>query len=152
MGHDCIVGSNAVLVAPGLEGLLKDEVVIGVIGNHDILVARTCFDGKAAGIVRVKLADGEDPDEDLIGRGFGGGDWWRRGDGGLGLGRTDVLALLGEMTHDGLVRVGEVTCCIGVGKAIKGVTIAGLDGIQPCLLDWKSQACMVESDKSSHAG
>ncbi len=62
-----------------------------------------CFDGEAAGIVSVELADGEDPDEDLIGRGFEGGGWWRRGDGGLGLGRTDVLALLGKMTHDGLV-------------------------------------------------
>ncbi len=83
------------LVTPGLESLLNNEVAIGVIGNHDILVARrTCFAGEGAGIVCVELADGEDPDEDLIGRG-GGGDWWRQGDGGLGLGRTDVLALLG---------------------------------------------------------
>ncbi len=64
------------LVAPGLEGLLKDEVAIGVISNHDILVARTCFDREAAGIVRVEFADGDNSDEDLIGRGFGSGDWW----------------------------------------------------------------------------
>jgi hypothetical protein len=74
-----------------------------VIGNHDILVTRPCFDGEAAGIVRVEFADGDDPDKDLIGRGFGYGDWWGQGNGDLGLGRTDVLALLGKMTQDGLV-------------------------------------------------
>ena len=151
-GHDGIVGSNAVLVTPGLEGLLKDEVAISMIGNHDILVARPCFDGEVAGIVCVEFADGDDLDEDLIGRSFGSGNWWGRGDGELGLGRTDVLALLGKMTHDGLARVGAVTCSIGVGEAIEGVAVAGLDDIQPCLLDWKAQACIVESDKCSHAG
>ena len=55
------------------------------------------------------------------------------------------------MTHDGLVQVGAVTFCIGVGEAIKGVTVADLDGIQSCLLDWKAQACMVESSESNHA-
>ncbi len=85
-GHDGIVGSNAVLVAPGLEGLLKDEVAIDVMGNHDILVARLCLDREAAGIVRVEFADGDDPDEDLIGSGFGNGNWWGRGKCGLGLG------------------------------------------------------------------
>ncbi len=74
------------LVAPGLEGLLKDEVAIGVMGNHDILVARLCLDWEAAGIVRVECADGDNPDEDLIGRGFGNGEWWGRGQCGLGLG------------------------------------------------------------------
>ncbi len=85
-GHDGIAGSNAVFVAPGLEGLLKDEVTIGVMGNHDILVARPCSDREAAGIVRVEFADGDDPDEDLIGRGFGNGNRWGRGKCGLGLG------------------------------------------------------------------
>ena len=102
-GHDGIVGSNAVLVAPGLEGLLKDEVAIGVIGDHDILVARAGLDREAASFVRVELADEEVLDVDLLGRGFRGSGWWGRGEGDLGLGRTDVLALLGEMTHDGLI-------------------------------------------------
>ena len=84
--HDGIVGSNAVLVAPGLKGLLQDEIAIGVMGNHDILVARPCSDREAAGIVRVEFADGDDANEDLIGRGFGNGDWWGRGKCGLGLG------------------------------------------------------------------
>ncbi len=38
-GHDGIVGGNAMLVAPGFEGLLEDEIAIGVIGNHDVLVS-----------------------------------------------------------------------------------------------------------------
>ncbi len=60
--------------------------------------------------------------------------------------------MLGKMTHDGLIRVGAVMCNIGVGEAIKGVAVAGLDGIQPSLLDWKAQACMIEANKSSYAG
>jgi len=118
-----------VLVTPGFEGLLQDEVPIGVVGNHDILVARASFDGEPTGIICVELADGHDPDEELVGRGlWGGGRRWR-GNGGLGLGRPDVLALLSEMTHDGLVRVGAVPCCIGVGKTVEGVAVAGLDGL-----------------------
>jgi hypothetical protein len=45
-----------------------------------------------------------------------------------------------------------VSCSIGVGEPIEGVTVACLDGIEPCLLDRKTKACMVESDKSTHAG
>ncbi len=56
------------------------------------------------------------------------------------------------MTHDGFIRVGAVTCNIRVGEAIEGVEVAGLDGIEPSLLDWKAQACMVEADESSYAG
>jgi len=127
-----------VLVTPGFEGLLKDEVPIGVVSNHDILVARSSFDGEPTGIIGVELADGQDTDEELIGRGLWGGGWRGRGNGGLGLGRPDVLALLSEMTHDGLVRVGAVPCCVGVGKTIEGIAVAGLDGLQPRLLDWKA--------------
>ena len=139
-GHDGVVSFDAVLVTPGFEGLLKDEIAIGVVGNRDILVARACSDGEPTGIIGVELADGQDTDEELIGRGFWGGGWrWRRqGNGGLGLGRPDVLALLGEMTHYGLVHVGAVPCCIGVGKTFEGLAVAGLDCIQPGLLDWKA--------------
>ncbi len=56
------------------------------------------------------------------------------------------------MTQDGLIRVGAVASHIGVGEAIKGVTVAGLDGIQPSLLDRKAQACMLEANESSYAG
>jgi hypothetical protein len=38
--HDGVVGCNAVAVTLGLEGLLEDEVAIGVEGNHDIFVGR----------------------------------------------------------------------------------------------------------------
>ena len=68
MGHDGIVGGNAMLVAPGLEGLLEDEIAIGVIGNHDILVAGTGLDGESSSVIRAELADGEDTDVDFVGR------------------------------------------------------------------------------------
>ena len=133
------------LVTPGFEGLLEDEVPIGVVGNHDILVARTSFDGEPTRIIGVELADGKDTDEELIGRGLWGVCILKtvfcfhihRGNGGLGLGRPDVLALLSKMTQDGLVRVGAVPCRIGVGKPVEGIAVAGLDGFQPRLLDWK---------------
>jgi hypothetical protein len=38
-GHDSIVGSNAVMVIPGLERLLEDEVAVGMVSDHHILVA-----------------------------------------------------------------------------------------------------------------
>ncbi len=67
MCHNGIVCSNAVGVAPAFEGLLEDEIAIGVIGNHDILVARACLDGEPSCVVRVEFADGVDADVDLIG-------------------------------------------------------------------------------------
>ncbi len=54
-------------VAPAFEGLLEDEIAIGVIGNHDILVARVGLDEEPSRVVRVELADGVDADVDLIG-------------------------------------------------------------------------------------
>jgi hypothetical protein len=55
------------------------------------------------------------------------------------------------MTQDGFVRVWAVPCRIGVGKSIKGVKVACLDGIEPCLPDWKAGSCMVEENESTHA-
>jgi hypothetical protein len=66
--HDCIVGCNAVAFTLGLEGLLEDEVAIGVEGNHDILVARACSDGEAASVVIDELAEQFCDDEDLAGK------------------------------------------------------------------------------------
>ncbi len=54
-------------VAPAFEGLLEDEIAIGMIGNHDILVARAGLDGEPSRVVRVELADGVDMDVELIG-------------------------------------------------------------------------------------
>jgi hypothetical protein len=153
-GHDGIVCFDAVLVTPGFEGLLKDEVAIGVVGNHDILVSRPCFDGETTGIIGVELADGQDADEEFVGRGFWGSGRRRRwqGSGALGLGRPDVLAPLGKMTHYGLVRVGAIPCSIRVGKTVKGLKVAGLDGLQPSLLDWKAHECVVKPYKRGNAG
>jgi hypothetical protein len=55
--HGCVVGCNAVAVGLGLEGLLKDEVAVGVDGNHDILVAGACSDREAASVVGEELAE-----------------------------------------------------------------------------------------------
>ncbi len=52
--------------------------------------------------------------------------------------------LLGQVPHDHIVRVGTVSCCIGVGKAIKGVTVPRLDSFKPHLLDWETKTSMVE--------
>jgi hypothetical protein len=56
------------------------------------------------------------------------------------------------MTHYGLLRVGAVPCSIGVGKTVEGLKVAGLDGLQPSLLDWKAHACMVKPYKRGNAG
>jgi hypothetical protein len=60
--------------------------------------------------------------------------------------------LLGKMAHDYLVSIRTVPGCIGVGEAIKGVTVARFDGIKPSLLDWKAQAGMMESNQGTNAG
>jgi hypothetical protein len=82
MRHDGVVGSNAVFITPGLEGLLEDEVAISKIGNHHILVAGPGLDGETSGVVCVELADGDNTDVDFIGwelRFFGGNCWKKRG-------------------------------------------------------------------------
>ncbi len=66
--HDGIVGSNAVAVIPGLEGLLENEVAIGMVGNHCILVAKARLDRETTCVFCVEPAEGMDLDEDLIGR------------------------------------------------------------------------------------
>ncbi len=66
--HDGIVGSNAVAVIPGLEGLLENEVAVGMVGNYLILVARARLDRETTCVVCVEPADGVDLDKDLIGR------------------------------------------------------------------------------------
>jgi hypothetical protein len=62
--HDCVVGCNAVAVTLGLEGLLEDEVAVGVEGNHDLLVARA----RSASVVSEELAEWFCDDEDLVRR------------------------------------------------------------------------------------
>ncbi len=66
--HDGIVGGNAVAVIPGLEGLLENEVAVGMVGNHHILVARARLDQEMISVVCVVPAEGVDLDEDLMAR------------------------------------------------------------------------------------
>ncbi len=66
--HNGVVGCDMVAVTHGLEGLLEDEVAVGLEGNHDILVAGACFDGEAASVVGEELAERFCDDKDLVGR------------------------------------------------------------------------------------
>jgi hypothetical protein len=147
-----------VFIAPGLEGLLEDEVAIGVIGNHHILVAGPGLDGETSGVVCVELADGDDTDVDFLGwelRFFGGNRWKKRGrveSRGAGLGGADILALLCKVAKDGLLCIWAVARSVGVGEPIKGITVTGLDGVKPCLFGREAKTGMVEPDESSDAG
>ncbi len=76
--HDGVVGRNSMLVIPGLERLLEDEVAVGMVGNHHILVARARLDQKAPYVICVQLADGVYLDEDLMGEYVQQG-WWVAG-------------------------------------------------------------------------
>ncbi len=66
--HDGVIGCDAVVVTLGLEGLLEDEVAVGVEGNHDILVAGASSDGEAASVVGEELAERFCYNEDLVGK------------------------------------------------------------------------------------
>ncbi len=59
-------------VALGFEGLLENKVAIGVEGNHDILVAGVCSDGKAASVIGEELAEWLCDNKHLVGRHFNG--------------------------------------------------------------------------------
>jgi hypothetical protein len=56
------------------------------------------------------------------------------------------------MAHDGFVSVRTILGCIGVGEAFEGVAVAGLDGIEPGLFDWKAKTGMVKSNQGANAG
>jgi hypothetical protein len=156
--HDGVVGSNSVFITPGLEGLLEDEVAIGMIGNHHILVAGPGLDGETSGVICVELADGDDTDVDFFERElrFFGGDRRKKQGGvesrGVGLGQADILASLCKVAKDGLVRIRAVAPHVGVGEPIKGITATILDGVEPCLFGREAQTGMVEPDESSNAG
>ncbi len=64
----------------------------------------------------------------------------------------DILALLCKVAKDGLVRIRAVARRVRVGEPIKGITVTGLDGVEPCLFGREAQTGMVEPDKSSDAG
>ncbi len=62
-------------IALGLEGLLEDEVAIGVKSDHHILVTGMGPDRKAACVISKKLAQWLCHDEDLVGR-CSNWRWW----------------------------------------------------------------------------
>ncbi len=60
--------------------------------------------------------------------------------------------MLRKMAHDHLIRIWTVPGCIGVGEAIKGVAVSGIDSVEPSLLDRKAQAGMIKSNQGTNAG
>ncbi len=77
--HDGIVGGNVGAVIPGLEGLLENEVDIGMVGDHHILIARARLDQEITCVICVEPAEGVDLGEDLIGRGVHCCRWLTKG-------------------------------------------------------------------------
>ena len=66
--HDAVVGCNAVAVVTGFEGLDEDHGEVGVVREHDVVVAAVRADGEAAHVVSVELAAlGLDGNEQFFG-------------------------------------------------------------------------------------
>ncbi len=141
-------------VAPGFEGLLENEVSIGMINDHDILVTRAGFDKEVASVICVELAERVDIDVDFTGWGLSRWEdqWGKTSHGNPGLGRAHILALLRKVAQDSFVSIGAVSHDVGVGETIKRIKVACLDGIQPCLFDREANAHMIEASESSDAG
>ncbi len=68
--HNGVIRCNVLAVALGFEGVLENEVAIGVEGNHDVLVAGSCFDGEATSVVSEELPEWLCDDKHLVGRHF----------------------------------------------------------------------------------
>jgi len=97
--HDGVVGGNAVGVSFSLERLLQNQIAISMIGNHYVLVAGAGLDRKPTGVVGVKFADGNDLNVEVIGVQHWHVGHDRPGIRGrsMGFGRSDILALLGQV-------------------------------------------------------
>jgi hypothetical protein len=65
--HDSVVGCNVVAVTLGLEGLLEDEVAVGMEGNHYILVAGASSHREVAGVAGKELAEQLCYNKNLVG-------------------------------------------------------------------------------------
>ncbi len=65
--HDSVIGGDAVAVTLGLEGLLENEVAVGVEGDHYIMVAGTSSDREEAGVVSKELAERLCYNKNLVG-------------------------------------------------------------------------------------
>jgi hypothetical protein len=66
--HDDVLGRDAMGVTLVLEGLLEDDIVISIIGNHYILIPQAGLDREMSSVIFVELADGVDAIEDFVGR------------------------------------------------------------------------------------
>ncbi len=57
--------------------------------------------------------------------------------------------LLGKMTQDHFVCIRTILGSIGVFEALEGVAVAGFDGTQPGLFDWKAKTGMIKSHQEA---
>ncbi len=103
------------VVTLDLEGLLEDEVAVGVEDNHHILVAGVSSEGEAAGVIGKELTERLCYDKNLVGWRCNGRrqNHKRHQQLWLGFCQPDILALLGKMAHDHLVSIQTVPGCIG---------------------------------------
>jgi hypothetical protein len=60
--------------------------------------------------------------------------------------------LLGQMSQDRLVGIWAIAGHIGVGQAIERVAVSRFGSIDPCLLDQKAKAGMVEASQGTKDG
>jgi hypothetical protein len=68
--HNGVIHCNAVAFALGFEGLLENEVAVGMEGNDYVLVAGACSDRKAAIVIGEELAEWLCDNKHLVGRHF----------------------------------------------------------------------------------
>ena len=65
--NDVVVGCDTVAVVVGLKGFDHDHVTVGVVRQHDVVVALTRAAGELSHVVGVDLADGLNNGKELFG-------------------------------------------------------------------------------------
>jgi hypothetical protein len=65
---------------------------------------------------------------------------------------TGHFGVLGKIAHDCLIGIRTVPGSIGLGEALKGVTVAKFDSVEPSLFDREAQAGMIEPNQCTNAG
>ena len=69
LGHDAVVGCDAVAIVAGLKGFDEDDITNAVVSEHDVLVAATEKEREAGHVISEEFADGFYPNVKFIGLG-----------------------------------------------------------------------------------
>jgi len=64
--HDAVVSGDAMAIVARFKRFDEDNVAVGVVREHYVVVAAARADGEAAHVVSVELADGFDDDEQFV--------------------------------------------------------------------------------------